>query len=166
MRPLSPAMRRSARERSNEPPSSLVRELFSVCGRMNAPLSPSARTGSRLDSVRESTKLLLLMNRGRSQELSLGVSETAEVSDRSRSTPTGTPRRNRRSLYASRPIGSESGYTRRSRVLARSLLKESIPSGCQVRPAALRQRCVSASVGTSAASSLRATGKRKAVASA
>jgi hypothetical protein len=76
---------------------------------MKAPLSPSARTGSRLERVRLSTKLLLVMNRGRNQEARLGVSASAVVSVRSRSTPTGRPSRKRRSLYASRPSGDESG---------------------------------------------------------
>ena len=46
--PLSPATSRNARPRSTATPSSLLRELLMVLGRMNAPLSPSARTGSRL----------------------------------------------------------------------------------------------------------------------
>ena len=95
---LSPATSRNAWPRSTATPISLPRELFSVFGRTNAPLSPSARTGSRLVSVRERMKLLLLRKRGRSQEASAGVSASAVTSERSRSTPTGTPNRKRRSL--------------------------------------------------------------------
>ena len=86
--------RRRPRAKSSDAPSSLVRELLRVCGRMKAPLSPSARTGSRLVSVRESTKLLLVRNRGRSQDVRLGVRRARVVTVRSRSTPTGMPRKN------------------------------------------------------------------------
>ncbi len=65
---------------------------------MKAPLSPSARTGSRLERVRLRMKLLLDRKRGRSQVARFGVSDRAVANDRSRSTPTGSPSKKRRSL--------------------------------------------------------------------
>ena len=76
---------------------------------MNAPLSPFSRTGSRLVSVRERTKLLVLKSRGRSHEATVGVSPKVVTKIRSRSTPAGTPRKNLRSAYANLPSGLESG---------------------------------------------------------
>jgi hypothetical protein len=114
--------------------------LFRVVGRMKAPLSPSARTSGRLVRVRDKRKLLLVVNRGRSHDVIRGVSLNEVVKVRSLSTPTGIPRRKRRSAYASLPRGVESGYTRRSLVLIRSPVIPSIPRGCQFTPAEFLQR--------------------------
>jgi hypothetical protein len=103
---LSPPMRRTSRPKSTAAPSSLLRLLLSVLGRMKAPLSPSARTGSRLVSVRESRPLLL--RPGRSQLASVGVSDDRGDQRRSRSTPTGTEQELPLGV-ASLPIGVESG---------------------------------------------------------
>jgi hypothetical protein len=54
-------------------------------------------------------KLLLLRSRGRSHEARAGVSATAVTSERSRSTPTGMPKRKSRSPNASLPMGVETG---------------------------------------------------------
>ena len=49
---------------------SFCRPLFSVWGRMKAPaVSSISRTGSRLVRLRESTKVLPLIRRGRSQDV-------------------------------------------------------------------------------------------------
>ena len=98
-----------ARPRSSETPTSRFRRLFNVCGRMNAPLSSNSRTGDRLFSVRLRMNPLEVVNLGRSHEVIAGVSASAVVRFRSRSTPTGTPSRNFRSAYARRPNGLESG---------------------------------------------------------
>ena len=95
--PLSPDAARNAWPRSTATPISLARELLVVLGRMNAPLSPSTRTGSRLLSVRERMKLLLVRNRGRSQDASAGVSASGGRRGSGRAPrPTGMPRKKRR----------------------------------------------------------------------
>ena len=59
-RPSAAAVARRADAAAGEvddAPSSLVRELLSVWGRMNAPLSPSTRTGARLVRVRRQDEI-------------------------------------------------------------------------------------------------------------
>ena len=85
-------------------PISRDRRLFSVCGRMYAPLSPNSWIGARLVRLRESTKLLVVLNRPRSQEVRRGVMLMAVARFRSRSTPTSIPRNSLREASVSRPI--------------------------------------------------------------
>jgi hypothetical protein len=64
---------------------------------MKAPVSTPSRTGSRDVRLRERTKLLPERIRSPSQEVTRGVLESELVTVRSRSTPTGMPRKNSRS---------------------------------------------------------------------
>ena len=126
---------------------------------MKAPLSPSTWTGVRLVSVRDSRKLLEVVKRGRSQEVSRGVRARDGGQVAIPLDPDGYAEQEL-PLRVGQPARSRSSPGRpcRSRVLARSPLSVSMPSGCQVRPPELRQTWVSDSVGSDQRRRLRVTG--------
>ena len=146
--PLSPDSRPERRPRSTATPISLVRELLVGLRQDEGAavavhphrIAAVERPGEHEAAAREEP--------GPQPDASVGVRASAVARFRSRSTPTGMPRKN--SAARRRPAARcdvESGYTRRSRVLVRSPFRFSMPIGCQVSPAELRHRWLSASVG-------------------